>query len=1630
MKNKVFFSITKKILVLFAFSFLVCFKGFSQTKFYWDSAKTISARNSQFPRTVNHNGKSFVFWQEIDEQKKEIWISVRTYNTLGNFHDNLRFAGPFSYSASSDVPDIYSATISTTGTLVVAVLNQDVGIKIYSSKDNARTFMQTQESFKEAMIAPRVFYSENGKFRLFTSVVKENGFQLFYADSRDGLSWSNFKQFNPGSNYRNPFLPVSIVNGNVDMVVFQAQESSSVLNRYSYQLYLTTTRDGSSWSTPILLTGQNSLNINDEHNYATYQNQRPSIYKFKDKVYVTWERTESINSQIWICEITNQGLVNRTSLRLTTQGSASRPHLFEYNGNLFVQWFDNRDGNEKVYYAEKIGEDWEEVCLIDNRYKNMFSNPSVIKDDNGREHFCVFYQQTSSSNSIINALLPDFFVNQPKLSSSTYKIGSASKEKNVSYSISFPQDTSGVQGYSYTWTKEKEVLPEDVIQFTTKQRNINVVAEEEGLYKLIIKICDYAGNWSTPLVIDYLRDITPPSKPVLDEIQKDDYGFALANSFDLSWKANAEEDIAGYNYSLEYLSSIPNRLTQNKTHAITRTKEQVLDELEKIQEKVQKDLDSTKKLRANVLVSSNKSKEFYNQNNGVYKFTVCAIDNVGNVSEPSSMLVVLNKYTPQTKLKSVSQSFNDQAELQLEINGEGFTYEGTINQIYLDKDGKAPYDLILNSDKFRIKSDSKISNVQVGNLLEEGSYKIGLLHSDRGLYFTNNVLQLSENGTVKIQSEYKVQNKYKILEDKYILTIFVSIVVLSLLFIIGIVLLLFIITTIASKNKERRLTKKEIKALLLGEAMPEIKKIMKKQYSANKRHQKSLRGKLVGFTIILVIFVTLFLTLLNGIRMVQSQQTTMADALQKKVDVLLESLATGVKNFLPTQNDLELRELPAQKEALSEAGYVTIIGEKHSELESQDSTQDLHPLSYVWATNDPDIALKVANYGTNGIIAGQTKLTDEETLSIISTYKGLNEEISKKLTTISTQIASNSEQIQSLAARSDRESQELVNELSNQTADLRSLVNNNLLQIANEKTTSSPTFTYDILRSTQTEHIFCKPVLYRAGNANQFFHGIILVQISTQSLKEQLQDELFGIIRSAIFAALIALVFGSLGAWILASLIVNPIKKLEIQLKDIGALMGRGARERMKLRNRRMDIKSKDEIGRLGKVVDSMTEELGKAAEDEFLNNDGKAVQSCLIPLDKEKNGEKVPLVNYKEDKLEIFGFYKGDSAVSGDYFDYKKLDDSWYVFIKCDVSGHGVPAALLVSVVATKFRDFYYNGNWSFSKNGINLKEFISSLNNVICGIGAVGKFVTTNVSFYNRHTGELYISNAGDNKIHILDGQTKKLQEITLSSVTPTVGGISSEVIDSLGGFKIEKLVLKPQDVLYLYTDGIDEAERLVRDSSLNELQEVKEQSKYNPETKKDELTKQILAIKEQFGQQRIDQIIQAVTNKEHYILRKNENLITKTILDNPKEYKKYQEYSKKDASGKIELDFDFTTCNGTIEETIIALASIERVFRMIIIPDTMKNPDNQNGEIIVENFIDKFLKEHFSLYSKYCLSSSVNNQSLQEDKKKAKELTSDELVLQKKTEKEDANNKRYTGIQEDKQADDITLIAIKRV
>ena len=88
----------------------------------------------------------------------------------------------------------------------------------------------------------------------------------------------------------------------------------------------------------------------------------------------------------------------------------------------------------------------------------------------------------------------------------------------------------------------------------------------------------------------------------------------------------------------------------------------------------------------------------------------------------------------------------------------------------------------------------------------------------------------------------------------------------------------------------------------------------------------SLLYEIVGFTYSLIILIVVSVTVpFYRFRIAQTEKE-LSESLMDRVNVLLSSLSSGAKAYMPTNNVLELSMLPDQISGVQEAVSATIVG--------------------------------------------------------------------------------------------------------------------------------------------------------------------------------------------------------------------------------------------------------------------------------------------------------------------------------------------------------------------------------------------------------------------------------------------------------------------------------------------------------------------------------------------------------------------------------------------------------------------------------------------------------------------------------------------------------------------------------
>jgi sigma-B regulation protein RsbU (phosphoserine phosphatase) len=158
---------------------------------------------------------------------------------------------------------------------------------------------------------------------------------------------------------------------------------------------------------------------------------------------------------------------------------------------------------------------------------------------------------------------------------------------------------------------------------------------------------------------------------------------------------------------------------------------------------------------------------------------------------------------------------------------------------------------------------------------------------------------------------------------------------------------------------------------------------------------------------------------------------------------------------------------------------------------------------------------------------------------------------------------------------------------------------------------------------------------------------------------------------------------------------------------------------------------------------------------------------------------------------LVLAGGNRPTRSVGGDYFDVFPLEDGRTALCVADVSGKGVPAALLVSTVHACL-------HLLVPKGASDLPSLVTRMNKHLRSFSSTHKFVTLFVAVYDPATSLLTYVNAGHNPGIVLSGD---------SATELPSGGFPIGMFPDVA-YPSAEVRLATGDLLVLYSDGITEA------------------------------------------------------------------------------------------------------------------------------------------------------------------------------------------------------------------------------
>ncbi len=204
-----------------------------------------------------------------------------------------------------------------------------------------------------------------------------------------------------------------------------------------------------------------------------------------------------------------------------------------------------------------------------------------------------------------------------------------------------------------------------------------------------------------------------------------------------------------------------------------------------------------------------------------------------------------------------------------------------------------------------------------------------------------------------------------------------------------------------------------------------------------------------------------------------------------------------------------------------------------------------------------------------------------------------------------------------------------------------------------------------------------------------------------------------------------------------------------------------------------------NQLGMAVQNIEFLSKEIDRKKEEEQMKI-ASDIQSKLFP-------QKVPEIK----NMQFHGISLPAKAVGGDYYDIIKIDDNLSIGIIADVSGKGVPAALLVSMFRTVFRMIVTN------QKDIAPDKILEKINDVFVNEDLEGRFITA-VCFkiYSKER-KVQMADAGHGSVMYYNSVDKSITEFESGGIV--IGVMEKEK------YEIREVILAPNDILMFFTDGV---------------------------------------------------------------------------------------------------------------------------------------------------------------------------------------------------------------------------------
>ena len=244
----------------------------------------------------------------------------------------------------------------------------------------------------------------------------------------------------------------------------------------------------------------------------------------------------------------------------------------------------------------------------------------------------------------------------------------------------------------------------------------------------------------------------------------------------------------------------------------------------------------------------------------------------------------------------------------------------------------------------------------------------------------------------------------------------------------------------------------------------------------------------------------------------------------------------------------------------------------------------------------------------------------------------------------------------------------------------------------------------------------------------------------------------------------------------------------------------------------RIAIRSQDQVATLAASFNSMTASIQNLIEEQ---KEKQRLQNELT-IAHEVQAQLFPRQISELASLEVHGFCRPARTVSGDYYDFVKLDSNRMIVAVGDVSGKGISAAILMATINSAVRAYCLEGiplireaalaglggNGSSIIEGVEASpgSLLGLLNHQLYASTPAEKYATMFLAIYDGNQRSMTYSNAGHLPPILLasDGSVRRLEQG--GTVVGLFDGMSYDDCD---------VHLRSDDIFIAYSDGVTEPE-----------------------------------------------------------------------------------------------------------------------------------------------------------------------------------------------------------------------------